>query len=40
MFFLRAVLSPSKVVLIDEATANVDADTDKQLQKVKIKTLQ
>jgi len=30
----RAVLSPSKVVLIDEATANVDADTDKQLQEV------
>merc|ERR1712059_10914 len=30
----RAVLSPSKVVLIDEATANVDAETDKQLQEV------
>ena len=34
--FSRAVLSPSKVVLMDEATANVDADTDKQLQEVKI----
>eukprot|EP00092_Neocalanus_flemingeri_P010518 GFUD01011332.1.p1 GENE.GFUD01011332.1~~GFUD01011332.1.p1 ORF type:complete len:1535 (+),score=298.00 GFUD01011332.1:327-4607(+) len=30
----RAVLSPSKVVLIDEATANVDAETDNQLQEV------
>ena len=31
---IRAVLSPSKVVLIDEATANIDADTDNQLQEV------
>ena len=28
----RAVLSPCKIVLIDEATANVDADTDRHLQ--------
>ena len=30
----RAVLSPCKIVLIDEATANVDADTDRHLQVV------
>jgi len=30
----RALLSPAKVVLIDEATANVDSETDVQLQQV------
>ena len=30
----RALLSPAKVVLIDEATANVDGETDTQLQQV------
>ena len=30
----RAVLSPCKIVLIDEATANVDTDTDRHLQDV------
>lgn len=30
----RAVLSPCKIVLIDEATANVDADTDRHLQVI------
>merc|ERR1712130_674711 len=29
----RALLSPAKVVLIDEATANVDSETDIQLQQ-------
>ena len=28
----RAVLSPCKIVLIDEATANVDTETDRHLQ--------
>ena len=28
------MLSPCKIVLIDEATANVDADTDRHLQDV------
>jgi len=31
---VRAVLSPAKVVLIDEATANVDTETDNQIQQV------
>ena len=31
----RALLSPAKVVLIDEATANVDSETDMQLQQVR-----
>ena len=31
----RALLSPAKVVLIDEATANVDGETDMQLQQVR-----
>jgi len=31
---VRAVLSPAKIVLIDEATANVDAETDHQVQEV------
>jgi len=30
----RAILSPAKVVLVDEATANVDSETDRQLQEV------
>ena len=30
----RAVLSPCKIVLIDEATANVDSETDRHLQDV------
>ena len=30
----RAVLSPAKLVLIDEATANVDQETDRRLQEV------
>ncbi len=30
----RAVLSPAKIVLIDEATANVDTETDNQIQQV------
>ena len=30
----RAVLSPCKIVCIDEATANVDAETDGHLQNV------
>merc|ERR1719192_1762444 len=30
----RAVLSPCKIVLIDEATANVDAETDREIQEV------
>ena len=30
----RAVLSPCKIVLVDEATANVDSETDRQLQEV------
>ena len=33
--FFRALLSPAKVVLIDEATANVDSETDMQLQQVR-----
>ena len=36
----RALLSPAKVVLIDEATANVDSETDVQLQQVIAKRLQ
>jgi len=31
---VRAVLSPAKIVLIDEATANVDTETDNQIQQV------
>jgi len=34
MCLARAVLSPARVVLIDEATANVDSDTDQQIQQV------
>jgi len=30
----RAVLSPARIVLIDEATANVDLETDHQIQEV------
>ena len=30
------MLSPAKVVMIDEATANVDAETDNQLQQVSL----
>ena len=36
----RALLSPAKVVLIDEATANVDSETDVQLQQVIAEILQ
>ena len=36
----RALLSPAKVVLIDEATANVDSETDVQLQQVIAKRFQ
>ena len=36
----RALLSPAKVVLIDEATANVDSETDVQLQQVRMLRLQ
>ena len=36
----RALLSPAKVVLIDEATANVDGETDMQLQQVRVMTFQ
>ena len=36
----RALLSPAKVVLIDEATANVDSETDMQLQQVRVMTFQ
>ena len=36
----RALLSPAKVVLIDEATANVDSETDVQLQQVIKERLQ
>ena len=35
----RALLSPAKVVLIDEATANVDGETDMQLQQVRVMTV-
>ena len=35
----RALLSPAKVVLIDEATANVDGETDMQLQQVRVLTV-
>jgi len=31
---VRAVLSPARIVLIDEATANVDSETDQQVQEV------
>ena len=30
----RAILSPARIVLIDEATANVDQETDQQVQEV------
>jgi ABC-type multidrug transport system fused ATPase/permease subunit len=32
---IRAILSPAKIILVDEATANVDAATDLQVQKVR-----
>jgi hypothetical protein len=32
---VRAILSPAKIILVDEATANVDAATDLQVQKVR-----
>jgi ABC-type multidrug transport system fused ATPase/permease subunit len=33
---IRAILSPAKIILVDEATANVDAATDLQVQKVRV----
>ncbi len=33
---VRAILSPAKIILVDEATANVDAATDLQVQKVTV----
>jgi hypothetical protein len=33
---VRAILSPAKIILVDEATANVDAATDLQVQKVRV----
>jgi ABC-type multidrug transport system fused ATPase/permease subunit len=33
---VRAILSPAKIILVDEATANVDAATDLQVQKVRM----
>ena len=35
----RAILSPARVILVDEATANVDAATDLQVQKVRPEKL-
>ena len=34
LFMFRAILSPARIVLIDEATANVDQETDQQVQEV------
>ena len=35
----RALLSPAKVILLDEATASVDADTDRKIQQVLAENL-